>query len=127
MQFWHATVFAEVEQLPAAERRELLEHLYGDSEETLSNVLDVFVGSLRRKLGSEIVGTRRRGIPGGTFIQQETAGGGAAGVTYRQTNQPEGAAHGQSPALPRDVDVETDHRLWSKYGHRRELDREFSS
>jgi two-component system OmpR family response regulator len=40
-------------------RRELLEHLYGDSEETLSNVLDVFVGSLRRKLGSEIVGTRR--------------------------------------------------------------------
>lgn len=40
-------------------RRELLEHLYGDTEETLSNVLDVFVGSLRRKLGSDVVRTRR--------------------------------------------------------------------
>lgn len=40
-------------------RRELLEHLYGDAEETLSNVLDVFIGSLRRKLGADIVRTRR--------------------------------------------------------------------
>ena len=40
-------------------RGELLEHLYGDSQEVLSNVLDVFVGSLRRKLGSEVVRTRR--------------------------------------------------------------------
>lgn len=40
-------------------RGELLEHLYGNSEETLSNVLDVFVGSLRRKLGADVVQTRR--------------------------------------------------------------------
>ena len=40
-------------------REELLEHLYGNSEETLSNVLDVFVGSLRRKLGAGVVQTRR--------------------------------------------------------------------
>jgi two-component system OmpR family response regulator len=40
-------------------RDELLEHLYGDSREILSNVLDVFVGSLRRKLGTDVVSTRR--------------------------------------------------------------------
>jgi two-component system, OmpR family, response regulator len=40
-------------------RGELLEHLYGDSQEVLSNVLDVFGGSLRRKLGSDVVRTRR--------------------------------------------------------------------
>jgi two-component system OmpR family response regulator len=40
-------------------RTELLEHLYGDSEETISNVLDVFVGNLRRKLRTDLVRTRR--------------------------------------------------------------------
>ena len=34
-------------------------------------------GTLGEIYYAEIVGTRRRGIPGGTFIQQETAGGGA--------------------------------------------------
>jgi predicted dehydrogenase len=34
-------------------------------------------GDLGEIYYAEIVGTRRRGIPGGTFIQQETAGGGA--------------------------------------------------
>src|SRR5947209_5890482 len=34
-------------------------------------------GALGEIYYAEIVGTRRRGIPGGTFIQQETAGGGA--------------------------------------------------
>lgn len=34
-------------------------------------------GELGEIYYAEIVGTRRRGIPGGTFIQQETAGGGA--------------------------------------------------
>jgi two-component system, OmpR family, response regulator len=40
-------------------RHELLEHLYGDEEETLSNVLEVFVVGLRRKLGPDIIQTRR--------------------------------------------------------------------
>ena len=40
-------------------RDELLAHLYGDAADTLSNVLDVFVASLRRKLGSDLVRTRR--------------------------------------------------------------------
>jgi predicted dehydrogenase len=34
-------------------------------------------GALGEIYYAEIVGTRRRGIPGGTFIQKETAGGGA--------------------------------------------------
>ena len=34
-------------------------------------------GTLGEIYYAEIVGTRRRGIPGGTFIQKETAGGGA--------------------------------------------------
>jgi predicted dehydrogenase len=34
-------------------------------------------GALGEICYAEIVGTRRRGIPGGTFIQKETAGGGA--------------------------------------------------
>ena len=40
-------------------RDELLEHLYSDSEDTWSNVLEVFVAGLRRKLGAGIVQTRR--------------------------------------------------------------------
>jgi predicted dehydrogenase len=37
----------------------------------------VATGDLGEIYYAEIVGTRRRGIPGGTFIQHETAGGGA--------------------------------------------------
>lgn len=40
-------------------RDELLTHLYSDSEDTLSNVLEVYVAGLRRKLGASIIGTRR--------------------------------------------------------------------
>ena len=40
-------------------RDELLAHLYSDSEDTWSNVLEVFVAGLRRKLGAGIVQTRR--------------------------------------------------------------------
>lgn len=40
-------------------RAELLDRLYGDDEETLSNVLEVFVVALRRKLGADIIQTRR--------------------------------------------------------------------
>ena len=40
-------------------RTELLEHLYADADDTASNVLDVYVASLRRKLGPSIIRTRR--------------------------------------------------------------------
>jgi two-component system OmpR family response regulator len=40
-------------------RDELQTHLYSDAEETWSNVLEVFVSALRRKLGAEIIQTRR--------------------------------------------------------------------
>ena len=40
-------------------RNELLTHLYSDSDETASNVLDVYVASLRRKLGADLIHTRR--------------------------------------------------------------------
>lgn len=40
-------------------RSRLYEHLYDDREDTLSNVVDVFVSNVRRKLGREFVTTRR--------------------------------------------------------------------
>lgn len=40
-------------------RTRLYEHLYDEREDTASNVLDVFVSNLRRKLGRELVRTRR--------------------------------------------------------------------
>ena len=40
-------------------RTTLLEHLYDAREDTLSNVLDVYVSSVRRKLGHDFVRTRR--------------------------------------------------------------------
>jgi two-component system OmpR family response regulator len=40
-------------------RNELLTHLYSDTDETASNVLDVYVASLRRKLGPALIHTRR--------------------------------------------------------------------
>lgn len=40
-------------------RQELLAHLYDDTGETLSNVLEVYVASLRRKLGAAAIETRR--------------------------------------------------------------------
>jgi two-component system OmpR family response regulator len=40
-------------------RDELLTHLYSDSEDTLSNVLEVYVAGLRRKLGAAVIETRR--------------------------------------------------------------------
>lgn len=40
-------------------RTTLYEHIYDHTEDTLSNVLDVYVASLRRKLGPTIVRTRR--------------------------------------------------------------------
>jgi two-component system OmpR family response regulator len=40
-------------------RRELLDHLYSDTDDTASNVLDVYVASLRRKLGTDLIRTRR--------------------------------------------------------------------
>jgi DNA-binding response OmpR family regulator len=40
-------------------RSELLDHLYGDTEETSSNVLEVYVAGLRRKLGADAIRTVR--------------------------------------------------------------------
>lgn len=40
-------------------RTELYEHLFDESDDTLSNLLDVHVFNIRRKLGSEIIATRR--------------------------------------------------------------------
>ena len=40
-------------------RTELLEHLYDREEDTLSNVVDVYVSNVRKKLGSGFVRTRR--------------------------------------------------------------------
>lgn len=40
-------------------RHELLSRLYDDEEDTSSNVLEVYVAGLRRKLGPDAIGTRR--------------------------------------------------------------------
>lgn len=40
-------------------RDELMTHLYGDDQETWSNVLEVYVAGLRRKLGPNVIRTRR--------------------------------------------------------------------
>jgi two-component system OmpR family response regulator len=40
-------------------RDELMTHLYSDADDTWSNVLDVYVASLRRKLRPDVIQTRR--------------------------------------------------------------------
>jgi two-component system OmpR family response regulator len=40
-------------------RTDLYEHLFDESEETQSNLLDVHVFNLRKKLGTEFIVTRR--------------------------------------------------------------------
>ena len=40
-------------------RSELYEHLFEDTEDTLSNLLDVHVFSIRKKLGQNLITTRR--------------------------------------------------------------------
>lgn len=40
-------------------RKELYEHLFDENEDTLSNLLDVHIFSIRKKLGSELIATRR--------------------------------------------------------------------
>jgi two-component system OmpR family response regulator len=40
-------------------RTMIYDHLYGEHDDTLSNVVDVYVSNLRRKLGSELIETRR--------------------------------------------------------------------
>ncbi len=40
-------------------RTELYEHLFDESDDTLSNLLDVHVFSIRKKLGAELITTRR--------------------------------------------------------------------
>ncbi|MHC4605911.1 MAG: response regulator transcription factor [Planctomycetota bacterium] len=40
-------------------RTMIYDHIYDENEDTLSNVVDVYVSSLRKKLGKDIVKTRR--------------------------------------------------------------------
>jgi two-component system OmpR family response regulator len=40
-------------------RTMIYEHIYGEEDDTLSNVVDVYVSNLRRKLGSELIETKR--------------------------------------------------------------------
>ncbi len=40
-------------------RTMIYEHIYGEEDDTLSNVVDVYVSNLRRKLGSDLIETRR--------------------------------------------------------------------
>lgn len=40
-------------------RTAIYEHIYDDSDDSLSNVVDVYVSNLRRKLGKDFVETRR--------------------------------------------------------------------
>ena len=40
-------------------RSELYEHLFDENDDTLSNLLDVHVFSIRKKLGAELIATRR--------------------------------------------------------------------
>ena len=40
-------------------RTELYEHLFDESDDTLSNLLDVHIFSIRKKLGAELIATRR--------------------------------------------------------------------
>lgn len=40
-------------------RTELYEHLFDENEDSLSNLLDVHVFSIRKKLGAELIATRR--------------------------------------------------------------------
>ena len=40
-------------------RTMIYDHIYGEEDDTLSNVVDVYVSNLRRKLGSDLIETRR--------------------------------------------------------------------
>jgi len=40
-------------------RATVCEHIYNEEADVLSNVVDVHVAALRRKLGSEVIRTRR--------------------------------------------------------------------
>ena len=40
-------------------RTRIYEHIYGEREDTFSNVVNVYVASLRRKLGADVIETRR--------------------------------------------------------------------
>ncbi|MDR3456339.1 MAG: response regulator transcription factor [Verrucomicrobiae bacterium] len=40
-------------------RAEMYEHLFDENDDTLSNLLDVHIFSIRKKLGSEVIATRR--------------------------------------------------------------------
>lgn len=54
-------------------RSTLYEHLFDENDDSLSNLMDVYVSNVRRKLGKELIVTRRGQ---GYLIPDESAGGG---------------------------------------------------
>ena len=40
-------------------RTRIYEHIYGEEEDTFSNVVNVYIANLRRKLGADVIETRR--------------------------------------------------------------------
>ena len=40
-------------------RTDLYEHVFDENDDTLSNLIDVHISNLRRKLGHELIATRR--------------------------------------------------------------------
>jgi two-component system OmpR family response regulator len=40
-------------------RAMIWEHIYDEAEDTVSNVVEVFISALRRKLGRDLIQTRR--------------------------------------------------------------------
>jgi two-component system OmpR family response regulator len=51
--------FLALRQGALVSRTTLYDHVYDDESDTLSNVLDVYVSNLRRKLGRDLIHTRR--------------------------------------------------------------------
>jgi two-component system, OmpR family, response regulator len=52
-------------------RTQIYDHIYDETEDTLSNVVDVYISNIRRKLGKGFVTTRR----GEGYIVEATGGG----------------------------------------------------
>ena len=51
--------FLAVHRGEVVTRTRLYEHLLGEEDNTMSNLMDVYVGNLRRKLGGNLIATRR--------------------------------------------------------------------
>ena len=59
-------------------RTELYEHLFAEDDDSFSNVIDVHISNLRKKLGKELIQTRRGQ---GYLIEEDSRAGGPNGST----------------------------------------------